>query len=199
MTTNHDKGVQVRRGPGFFLLAALLSGILVAGLFFYFYRKSPRYAVDQMAAALASRNYEAFSAYLDLPAIAAQLAESGGQELFATLPQAPGFLKQLGRQLGGQVTRQVVPRLLEVVEPELHRLLKQYVAGLTGKEVTQLAEALRRARVERIGEEALVTVKLPPQGLPLRFTLAWDGFRQRWRVVAVSYEDVKEVLHKGLF
>ena len=64
-----------------FMSAVLLLGIAIAGVFYFYYRNSPRYALQQMVTSLMRRNYDKFYSHLDMPSILGSLTQDTGQDL----------------------------------------------------------------------------------------------------------------------
>ncbi len=185
----------MRRSPLIFLLVALLLGVLVAGVFYYRHRHSPRYALHQMALSLTNRNYDNFYDYVDLAGIVSHLMEETGKALLA--PNLPGgnFLSQFAFKMGGRVVR----HLFESFEREFRKLANQYFDTLTTQELLALQGAVALADISQKGEEAQVTLRFPEKDTRLRLTMAWNSQQRRWRVVSVNYEDLKALLNRELW
>jgi hypothetical protein len=184
------------RRPLVFVIAVLLLGIAVAGGFYYHYRSTPRFALHQMVTALLKRDYQEFYTYLDLNRILSQLMQETGQDLIPPeLPQGD-YLGQLGWKMGRKLAQNVLPRILETFEGNLHSLINKYLDTLSTEDLLALEAAVALAEIDRQGDEARVTLKFPQEG-QLRLTMSQvpDG---TWRVVAVNYEDLKQVLKKEL-
>ncbi|MGQ9689615.1 MAG: DUF2939 domain-containing protein [Desulfobaccales bacterium] len=189
----------MRRSPLIFVLVALLLGLLVAGIFYFRYRNSPRFALHQMVTAITNRNYNIFHEHVDLPAILGHLTEETGKELLA--PEAPegNLWSQLVPKLGGKVARQLAPRLFETFDKELRKLINQYLDTLTSQDFLALQSAVALAEIYQQGEKAQVTLRFPKGDGSLALTMAWNSSLRRWRVVAVNYQDLKQLLKKELF
>lgn len=186
----------MRRSPLIFVVAALLLGIAVAGGFYYHYRSSPRFALHQMVTALIKRDYQEFYTYLDLNPILSQLMQETGKDLIS--PELPegDYLGQLGWKMGRKFAQNLLPRILETFENNVHVLINKYLDTLTTQDLLALEAAVASAEINRQGDEARVILKFDQDGR-LRLTMSRipDG---HWRVVSVNYEDLKQVLKKVL-
>jgi hypothetical protein len=189
----------MRRSPLIFLLAALLLGIVVAGVFYYRHRHSPRFALQQLVSCLSIRDYDKFYDSVDLPGIMSHLMTETGRDLIP--PELPigDFLSQFGWKMGGKVARQLIPRLFETFDQELRKLLNQYFDTLGPQEFVALNAAVALADINQQGEQAQVTLKFPKKDGRLRLTMVWNPQQRLWRVVAVNYEDLKHLVKKELW
>ncbi len=189
----------MRRSPLIFLSVALLLGIAVAGVFYYRYRHSPRFALQQLVVSLTNRNYDRFYDSVDLPGIMGHLMAETGRDLVPPeLPQGD-LLSQFGWKMGGKVARHLIPRLFETFDKELRKLLNQYFDTLSTQEFVALNAAVALADIDQQGEEARVTLRFPKKDGRLRLNMAWNPQLRRWRVVAVNYEDLKHLVKKELW
>lgn len=189
----------MRRSPLIFLSVALLLGIVVAGVFYYRYRHSPRFALQQLVVSLTNRNYDKFYDSVDLPGIMSHLMAETGRDLVPSEAPTGDFLSQFGWKMGGKVARHLIPRLFETFDKELRKLLNQYFDTLSTQEFVALNAAVALADIDQQGEEARVSLKFPQKDGRLRLTMAWNPQLRRWRVVAVNYEDLKHLVKTKLW
>lgn len=188
----------MRRSPLIFIGAALVLGIVVAGVFYYRYWSSPRSALHQMVNSLIHRNYEQFYTYLDLKSILGNLMQETGKDLISPVIPDGNYLGQLGWKMGQKFAQQLLPRLFETFEPELHKLINQYLDTLTTKELLALEAAVTLAEIRQQGDEAKVTMRFAKEGCRLRLTMSKSSKDRSWRVTSVSYEDLKQLISKEL-
>lgn len=188
----------MRRSWLIFVPAVLLLGILAAGVYYYYYRGSPRYALHQMVGALSNRNYSNFYAHLDLKSIFSHLVQDTGQDLMPPDEPEGDYLSQLGRSLGRKFAQHILPRMFEGFEKDLRRIINEYLGSLTTKELLALDAAVAMAQINRQGDEALVTLRFPKDDGRLRLTMSRAFPDRTWRVVSVSYEDLKKIVKEEL-
>ncbi len=188
----------MRRSPLVFIAIALFLGIVVAGVFYYRYQSSPRSALHQMVTALTERNYKKFYAYLDLKSILSNLMQETGKDLISPVIPENNYLGQLGWKMGRKFAQQVLPRLFEAIEQDLHKLINQYLNTLTTKELLALKAAVSLAEINQQGDEAKVTLRFAREDGRLRLIMSKSGKDRTWRVVSVSYEDLKKLVSKEL-
>jgi hypothetical protein len=188
----------MRRKPLILVLAALLMGILVAGFFYYRYRSSPRYALHQMANALIQHNYERFYARLDLKSVFSQLVEETSKDLAPSGKPEGDYLSQLGWSMGRKFAKQLLPRLFSSFEKDIRTILNKYLATLTTQDLLALEAAVALADINQQGDEARVSLHFPKDERRLRLTMSRAFPDGSWRVVSVSYEDLKKIVKKEL-
>lgn len=189
----------MRRSPLVFIIAALFLGIVVAGGFYYHYRQSPRFALQQMMNSLMQRNYKEFYTYLELKSILNHLMQETGKDLVSPLLPPGDYLSQLGLRMGSKLTQNLLPRVIETFEKDLHSLTNKYLDTLTTENLQALEAAVNTAGIKWQGEEALVTLKFPKRNGQLLLTMSRNFPNRSWRVVSVNYEDLKQALKKELF
>ena len=189
----------MRRSPLIFIGAALLLGIAVAGVFYFLYRNSPRFALHQMATALMRRNYDKFYSHLDMKSILSSLMQDTGTDLIPpdVVPKG-NFLAQFGVKMGSKVVQQLVPQLYGAFEKETRKVINQYLDTLTTRDLVALEGAVTLAEIQQNGDAAQVTLRFPKDEGSLHLTMSRSPQDNIWRVVSVSYEDLKELLKKNL-
>jgi hypothetical protein len=196
---SHGKGEAMRRSPLVFVIAALLLGIAVAGGFYYHYRQSPRFALHQMVNALMYRNYKEFYTYLDLNNILSHLMQETGKDLIPSEIPEGDYLTQFGWKMGRKFAQNLLPRILQTVEKNLHSIINKYLDTLTTEDFLALEAAVALADISQTGDEAQVTLKFPKGDAQLRLTMFRSLPKRGWRVVSVNYKDLKNLLKKELF
>jgi hypothetical protein len=197
---SHGKGEAMRRSPLIFLAAALLLGIVVAGVFFYLYRNSPRFALHQMVTTLMQRNYNKFYSFLDMKSILGSLMQDTGKDLIPPelIPKG-NFLGELGLKMGSKVAQQLVPQIYGTFEKEAQKVINQYLDTLTTQDLLALEGAVALAQINQNGDEAQVTLRFPKDEASLHLTMGRTPQDRTWRIISVSYEDLKELVKKKIF
>jgi hypothetical protein len=190
----------MRRSPLIFLAAALFLGIAVAGVFYYLHRNSPRSALHQMVTALIQRDYDKFYSYLDMKSILSSLMEDSGRDLIPSdlIPKG-NFLGDLGLKMGNKIAQQLVPQIYGTFEQEAHSVINKYLDTLTTQDLLALEGAVALAQISQSGDAAQVTLNFPKTEASLHLTMGRTPQNPTWRVIAVSYEDLKELVKKTLF
>jgi hypothetical protein len=164
-------------------------------LFYYLHRNSPRFALQQMAMALIERNYNKFYTYLDMKSILSSLMEESGRDLIPSdLVPKGNFLGELGVKMGSKLAQQLVPQIYGTFEKEAHSLINKYLDTLTTQDLLALEGAVALAHINQSGNEAQVTLSFPQSKLSLHLTLGRTPQNPTWRVISVSYEDLKELV-----
>jgi len=179
---------------------ALILGLAVAGAFYYSYRKSPRFALQQMATALIQRNYDKFYSYVDMGSILSSLMQETGKELIPPdiIPKS-SILGELGAKMGSKFLQQLVPQVFETFQKEVfQKLINKYLDTLTTQELLALQAAVTMAQITQDGEMAQVTLTFPQEEGSLHLTMVRDPKTGRWRITSVSYEDLKGLIKRSL-
>ena len=189
----------MKRSPLIFIATALLLGIAVAGAFYYYYRNSPRYALHQMVTALMQKDYPKFYSFLDMKSILNSLTEETGKDLIPKdiFPKG-NLLGDLGLKMGGKFMQQIVPHIFETFEKEVRAVTNKYLETLTTQELLALEGAIALADIKQQGNEAQVTLRFPKEEGSLRLTMGRGPEKRTWKVVSVSYEDLKQLIKKKL-
>jgi hypothetical protein len=197
---SHGKGKAMRRTPLIFLAAALFIGVVVAGVFYYLHRSSPRFALHEMVTALIQRNYNKFYSYVDMKSILVSLMQDTGKDLIPPdiIPKG-NFVGELGLKMGGKVAQQLVPQIYGTFEKEVQALINKYLDTLTTQDLLVLEAAVALAQIHRQGDVAQVVLRFPENEETLHLTMSRTPQDRTWRVVSVSYEDLKELVKKKLF
>jgi len=190
----------MRRSPLTFVAVALILGLAVAGAFYYSYRKSPRFALQQMATALIQRNYDKFYSYVDMGSILSSLMQETGKELIPPdiIPKS-SILGELGAKMGSKFLQQLVPQVFETFQKEVfQKLINKYLDTLTTQELLALQAAVTMAQITQDGEMAQVTLTFPQEEGSLHLTMVRDPKTGRWRITSVNYEDLKGLIKRSL-
>jgi|YelNatPaOPRAMG01_1025707.scaffolds.fasta_scaffold01534_24 hypothetical protein len=189
----------MRRSPLIFLATALVLGIVVAGIFYYLHRNSPRFALQQMVTSLIQRNYNKFYSYLDMPSILSSLMEDSGRDLIPPeLVPKGNLLGELGIKMGSKFAQQLIPQIYGTFEKEARSLINKYLDTLTTQDLLALEGAVALAQINQADDVAQVTLRFPKLETSLHLTMGRTPQDRTWRVISVSYEDLKELVKKKL-
>jgi len=145
------------------------------------------------------RNYDKFYSCLDMKSILTSLMQDSGKDLIP--PEAipkDNLLGQLGLKMGSKFAQQLVPQLFGAFEKETRKIINQYLDTLTTQDLLALEGAVSLADIEETGDVAQVTLHFPKEDASLHLTMSRSPQDRTWRVVSVSYEDLKELLKKKL-
>ncbi len=179
------------------LIVLILVGGLAGGLYWRWYN-SPRYALQQMALALETRNMDNFFNYLDLQAIFHNFLEAADQDLSAPEnPEADEFTR-MTRSLGRKFTRFLLPKLFDAFQPQIRTAMEKYLLNLDQSQILGIAAAATVARIDIRGDNtAQVTITDPKTKEPLRFQMQRYQKDRIWRIVSVNYLDLKSFYRRG--
>jgi len=179
------------------ILAALaLSGVM-AGTIYQRWLNSPRYALQQIVLAIKSKDMDKLFNYMDIKEIFNNILESSTQDLRLDEKSGDEWTR-FSRQLGRKFARQLLPKLFDNFEKQIRGAMESYLRNLDNSQILALAAAVTTAGFEVQGEEALVTLKDPKTGRPLRLRMRRAPPSGAWRVVAINYDDFKHLLKKEI-
>ena len=181
------------------LLICVIAGILVVVLARGLYRSwiaSPRYALQRMALALKTRDMPRFFKYVNIKAIANNMAE-------AALPNAedaPGATgdpwNRKGREMGRQLARLVLSNLSGGLEKQARQMLEKYLLNLDNSRILAIAAAATTAHIEVQGGNARVTLVDPKSQEPFHFQMQRQPESGTWQIVGVDYQDLKKFVKR---
>ena len=172
------------------LAVLILGGALGGGLYWRWYN-SPRYALQQMALALKTRNLDNFFKYLDLKAIFNNFLEASGKDLDAPVNPDADEWTRMTQHLGRKFARVLLPKLFDTFETQIRGVMENYLRNLDNSQIMAIAAAATVARIDTQGDEAQVTLTDPRTKDTLRFQMHRDPQRRLWQIVSVSHEDLK--------
>ncbi|MEW6388363.1 MAG: hypothetical protein AB1491_12685 [Thermodesulfobacteriota bacterium] len=188
----------MRRKTLMAVLAVLVLAATTAGVLYWRWLNSPRYALQQMVLALRTKNMPEFYKYLDLKAIMGSIVEGSGQEAAAPDDPKEDEWTKLSRRMGRRLARSLIPKLVENFDPQIKRVLEQYLLTLDNSKILALAAAVTVAQIDTRGGEAQVTLRDPKTGEPLRLRMSRQPETDRWVVVGITYEDFKKFVKREL-
>jgi len=181
------------------LLIYLIAGILVAVLGGGLYRSwiaSPRYALQRMALALKTRDMPGFFKYLNIKAIANNLAESAIPNSDDAQGGAEDPWNRKSRQMGRQLARMVLSNLSDALERQCRQLMEKYLLNLDNTRILAIAAAATTAQIEVQGGDARVTLVDPKSQEPFHFRMQRQPESGTWQIVAVDYQDLRKFVKR---
>jgi hypothetical protein len=173
------------------VLAVLVLGGVLSGVLYWRWYNSPRYALQQMALALKTRNMETFFKYLDMKAIFNNFLEASSRDQDPDLDPDTDEWTQMTRRLGRKFARFMLPQLFNTFESQIRGVLENYLLNLDNTQILGVAAAATTARIDARGDEALVTLTDPKTKEPLRFQMQRQANGGLWQIVAVNHQDLK--------
>jgi hypothetical protein len=168
----------------------ILGGGLAGGLYWR-WANSPRYALQQAALALQTRNMDKFFNYVDLKEVINNFVEASNQDLATTDDQRADDVTKFSRRLGRNLLG-FLPKLFESFETQIRGALERYLLNLTNAQIMGIVAAATVAQIDTQGDEAQVTLIDPKSKEPFRFNLRRQPNHGNWQIVSVNYEDVKK-------
>jgi hypothetical protein len=179
-------------------LIILISAGVMGGLAYRYWVASPRYALQQMAVSLETKNMEKFFKYLDLKAIFNDFLEAASNEKTPQAKADDNDWDRLTKSMGRKFARQFLPKLFAAFESQIRETIEHYLLNLDQKQVLGVAAAATVAQIEQQGDEARVTLTDPKTKNPLRFQMHRRSQDGLWQIVAVDYQDLKKFYQREL-
>ncbi len=177
------------------LIAVILIALLGAGL----YRSwiaSPRYALQRMALALKTRDMDRFFKYLNIKAIAKNLAESAIPNSDDTQGATEDPWNRKGRQMGRQLARMVLSNLSDSLEKQIRQVMEKYLLNLDNTKILAIAAAATTAQIEVQEGDARVTLVDPKSQEPFHFRMQRQPKSGTWQIVSVDYQDLRKFVKR---
>lgn len=182
----------MRRKVLLIALATLVAGAVLAGGIYWYWSNSPRYALQQMALALETRDMDKFFKYMELKAIFNNFLEAASADLDDSQDQEGDEWSRFTQRMGKRMARFFFPKLFETFEKQIRGLLEKYLTNLNNTQIMAFAAAVTVAKIERQGDEAQVTIVDPKTKDPLRFQMRRHPKSGTWQIVSVNYQDIKK-------
>jgi hypothetical protein len=180
-----------RRKLALIVAVVVLVAALGGGLYWH-WANSPRYALQQMALALKTRDMKKFFSYLDLKSIVNNFIESTDQELAKPQGKNEDEWTRLSRQMGRKFARFLLPKLFESFQNDIKAALERQLSSLDNTKILAIAAAATTARIDVQGEQAQVTLVDPKTKEPFRFRMQRQPQTGIWQIVSVNYQDLKK-------
>jgi hypothetical protein len=181
----------MRRKALIITLAALVLGAALAGGLYWRWYRSPRYALQQMALALKTKNLENFFKYMVLKDIFNNFLKASGKDLESEEKPDANEWDRMTRRLGRNLARSLLPKLFDSFETQIRGAMEKYLLNLDNSQIVVIAAAVSVAKIDTRGNEAQVTLTNPKTGEPIRLQMRRDVKLDRWQVVSVNYQDLK--------
>jgi hypothetical protein len=181
----------MRRKTWIIAVAIVVLGGALAGGLYWRWVNSPRYALQQAALALQTRDMPKFFNYLDLQEILNQFIAASSKDLETPADQPADEWTKFSRQLGRKFAHLFLPKLFEAFETQIRGLLERYLLNLNNSQILAIAAAATVARIDTQGDEAQVTLTDPKTKDIFRFHMRRQPNRGAWRIVSVNYDDLK--------
>jgi len=186
----------MRRKTLILALAALVLGAALAGGLYWRWYQSPRYALQQMALALQTRNLDNFFKYIELKEIFNNFLEASSKDLESEDKPGANEWDRMTRRLGRNFTRSLLPKLFDTFETQIRGVMEKYLLNLDNSQIMVIAAAVTVAQIDTRGDEAQVTLTNPKTGELIRLQMRRQVERDRWQVVSVNYQDLKRFLQR---
>jgi hypothetical protein len=189
----------MRRKTWIIAVVIVVMGAALAGGLYWQWANSPRYALQQAALALKTRNLDKFFTYVDLKEIVTNFSKASSKDVQSQDdPQADEWTKY-SRRLGGKFAQLFLPKLLETFEPQIRKVLDHYLLNLNNTQILAVAAAATVAQIDTQGEnEAQVTLMDPKTQETFRFQMRRQPEHGIWQIVSVNYDDLKKFYKREL-
>jgi hypothetical protein len=182
----------MRRKTWIIALSIVVLGAALGGGLYWQWTNSPRYALQQAALALKTRNLDKFFSYVDLKEIATNFSEASSQDLSSRDdPQADEW-SRYSRRLGGKFAKLFLPKLFDSLEPQIRRVLDHYLLNLNNTQILAVAAAVTVAQIDTQGDEARITLTDPKTHETFRFQMRRQPDHGVWQIVSGNSDDLKK-------
>jgi hypothetical protein len=181
----------MRRKTWIIVVAIVVLGGGLAGGLYWQWINSPRYALQQAALALQTRDMPKFFNYLDLKEILNQFIAASSKDLDTPPDQQADDWTKFTRQMGRKFAHLFLPKLFSAFETQIRGLIERYLLNLNNSQILAIAAAVTVARIDTHGDEALVTLTDPKTKDIFRFHMRRQPNNGTWRIVSVNYDDLK--------
>jgi hypothetical protein len=183
----------MRRKTLIIVIALVVLGAALAGGLYWRWVNSPRYALQQAALALKTRNMDKFFIYLNLKDILDNLVEASSKDLKAPEDQNADDWTRFSRRLGRKLANLFLPKFFKTFEPQIRTVLERFLLHLDNSQILGIAAAVTLAQINTQGDEAAVTLTDPKTKDVLRFQMRRQPNQGVWQIVSVNYEDLKRL------
>jgi hypothetical protein len=182
----------MRRKTWIIALVIVVLGAALGGGLYWHWSNSPRYALQQAALALKTRNLDKFFTYINLKEIVVNFSEAASQDLDSRKDQSADDMTRYCRQLGSKFARLFLPKLMESFEPQVRKVIEHYLLNLNDTQILGIAAAVTVAQIDTQGGEARVTLTDPKTQEKFRFQMHRQPNHGNWQIVSVNYDDLKK-------
>jgi hypothetical protein len=181
----------MRRKVLILTLAALVLGAAITGGLYWRWCHSPRYALQQMALALKTKNLDNFFKYIELKEVFNNFLEASSKDLESEEKPGANEWDRMTRHLGRKMARSLLPKVFDTFETQIRGAMEKYLLNLDNSQIIAIAAAVTVAKIDTRGDEAQVTLTNPKTGETIRLQMRRDAERDYWQVVSVNYQDLK--------
>lgn len=168
----------------------VLGGVLAGGLYWRWVN-SPRYALQQVALALETRNMDKFFNYFELNDILNNFIQASSQDLEIPADPPTDDWTKYSRQMGRKFAYLLLPKLFKSFETQIRGFVAHYLLNLDNSQILGVAAAVTVAHIDTRGDEAWVTMTDPKTKETLRFQMRRQPNHGVWQIVSVNYDDLK--------
>ena len=181
----------MRRKTWIIAVVIVVLGTALGGGLWWRWANSPRYALQQAALALKTRNMDILFNYVNLKEIVTNFSEASSQDQAAQDDSQADEWTRYSRRLGGKFAQLFLPKLIESFEPQIRKVLEHYLLNLSNTQILAVAAAVTVARIDTQGDEAQVTLTDPKTQETFRFKMHRQPDHGVWQIVSVNYDDLK--------
>ena len=189
----------MRRKTWITAVAIVVLGAVLAGGLYWRWANSPRYALQQAALALKTRNLDKFFSYVDFKEIVTNFAKASNKGMETRDDQQTDEWTRYSRRFGGKFAQLFLPKLLESFEPQIRKVLDHYLLNLNNTQILAVAAAVTVAQIDTQGEDgAQVTLIDPKTQETFRFQMRRQPNHGKWQIVSVNYDDLNKFYKREL-
>ena len=181
----------MRRKTWIIAVAIVVLGGALAGGLYWRWANSPRYALQQAALALQTRDMPKFFNYLDLKEILNQFIAASSKDPETPEDQPGDDWNRFSRQMGRKFAHLFLPKIFEAFETQIRGVIERYLLNLNNSQILASAAAATVAQIDTRGDEAGVTLTDPKTKDIFRFQMRRQPNHGDWRIVSVNYDDLK--------
>ena len=168
----------------------VLAGGLAGGLYWR-WANSPRYALQQAALALQTRDMHKFFIYVNLKEILNNFVEASSKDLETPDDQKADEWSKFSKQMGRKFAYLFLPKLFNAFEAQIRGGVERYLLHLNTTQILAIAAAATVAQIDSEGDEARVTLTDPKTKDTFRFQMRRQPNHGNWQIVSVNYDDLK--------
>jgi hypothetical protein len=182
----------MRRKTWVIAVAIVVLGAALAGGLYWRWANSPRYALQQAALALKTRDFNKFFTYVDLKEIVTNFSQASSRDAKNQDGEQVDEWTRYSRHLGGKFAQLFLPKLVESFEPQIRKIIERYLLNLNNTQILGVAAAATVAQIDTQGDEAQVTLTDPNTQEIFRFQMRRQPDHGIWKIVSVNYDDLKK-------
>ena len=181
----------MRRKTWIIAVAIVVLGGALAGGLYWRWANSPRYALQQAALALQTRDMDKFFKYVNLKGILSNFAEACSKDMETQTDQPADEWGKFCGQIGRKFANVLLPKLFGAFEGQIQGVVERYLLHLDNSKILMIAAAATVAQINSQGDEAGVILTDPKTKDTLRFQMRRQPNHGTWQIVSVNYADLK--------